>query len=87
MSTKAVHLEMVPDLSTDVFLATFDRFVVCRSISINLYTDCGNNFVGAAKQLNGLFDSVNNKPAFINNVPCQWHFNPPRLPHFGEGRQ
>jgi hypothetical protein len=48
-TVKAVHLEVVSDLSTNAFLAAFDRFVARRGWPINVYTDCGTNFIGANK--------------------------------------
>ena len=48
---KAVHLEVVSDLSTDAFLAAFGRFVARRGRPSDVYSDCGTNFVGANKQL------------------------------------
>lgn len=38
MSTKAVHLELVTDLTTEAFLATFDRFLARRVIPSNVVT-------------------------------------------------
>lgn len=51
MAVKAVHLEIVSDLSTESFLAALDRVTSCRGIPANIYTDCGTNYVGAAKQI------------------------------------
>ena len=46
---KSVHLELVVDLSTDVFLAALRRFVARRGRPVLLLTDNGTNFVGAKK--------------------------------------
>ncbi|KAL4136057.1 hypothetical protein QTP88_007625 [Uroleucon formosanum] len=56
-TTKAVHLEVVTELSTDAFLAAFDRFVARRGLPADVYSDCGTNFVGADKQLRALIQS------------------------------
>lgn len=83
MSVKAVHVEIVSDLSTEAFLAALDRFVARRGIPSDLYSDCGTNYVGAARQLKSLFENevVQNKVS--THIPCNWHFNPPAAPHFG----
>ena len=39
MSSKAVHLEAVTELSTPAFLAAFDRFVSRRGLPTDLYSD------------------------------------------------
>jgi len=83
MSTKAVCLELVTDVLTDVFLATLDRFVARRGTPVNLFTDCGTNYVGTAKQLKKLFDVVHNQSALANHVHFYWCFDPPGAPHFG----
>jgi len=83
MSVKAVHLETVSDISTDAFLAALDRFVARRGIPSSMYTDCGTNYVGAAKQLKKLFDEASNQHTLCGRIPCKWHFNPPGAPHFG----
>lgn len=83
MSVNAVHLETVSNISTDAFLATLDRFVARRGIPNSMYTDCGTNYVGTAKQLKQLFDEASNQHALYGRIPCKWHFNPPGAPHFG----
>lgn len=68
---------------SDAFLAALDRFVARQVIPSDLYSDCGTNYVGTARQLKRLFndESVQNKVS--NHVSCNWHFNPPAVPHFG----
>ncbi|KAF0756445.1 Integrase catalytic domain-containing protein [Aphis craccivora] len=46
-SIKAVHLEVVSELSTDDFLAAFGRFIGRRGLPCEVYSDCGMNFIGA----------------------------------------
>lgn len=48
--TKAVHLELVTDLSSDAFLAALDRFVARRGLCVHIHSDNGTNFQGAAKK-------------------------------------
>lgn len=83
MSVKAVHIEIVSDLSTEAFLAALDRFVARRGIPSNIYSDCGTNYVGAARQLKTLFRDANAQDRLSSHVACTWHFNPPAAPHFG----
>jgi len=67
-STKAVHLKVVSDLSTDAFLAAFDRFVARRGLPNDVYSDCGTNFVGADKQLRSLINSAEGQVAIVLSV-------------------
>jgi len=80
---KAVHLEVVSDLSTKAFLAALDRFVARRGVPTDIYSDCGTNFVGAARQLKELINDVGNRDQISASVRTTWHFNPPSAPHFG----
>jgi hypothetical protein len=48
---KAVHLELVSDLSSDGFLAALRRFIARRGIPNHIFSDNGTNFVGANNQL------------------------------------
>ena len=56
LTIKAVHLEVVSDLTTEAFLAAFRRFVSCRGKPSLVWSDNGTNFVGAARELKSLFD-------------------------------
>lgn len=57
LSVKAVHLELVLDLSTDAFIAAFDRFVARRGLPSDVYSDCGTNFISANRLLQALIQS------------------------------
>lgn len=89
MSTKAVHMEHVSDLSTQRFLQALRRFFSKRGRASDMYSDNGTNFVGARNQLRELFALLRNpkhhdavsKECAADGV--QWHFNPPGAPHFG----
>lgn len=83
MSVKAVHLEVVSDLSTDAFLAALDRFVARRRLPSDIYSDCGTNFIGASKELKKLVNLPDNQHVLAAAKMCSWHFNPPSAPHFG----
>ncbi|XP_023246626.1 uncharacterized protein LOC111643287 [Copidosoma floridanum] len=85
--TRAVHIEIVSDLSTGAFLAAYSRFVARRGCCSVIYSDNATNFRGAAVELNRMF-SVSSK--FIGEVASHlalkgtsWKFIPPRAPHFG----
>ncbi|XP_022164494.1 uncharacterized protein LOC111029685 [Myzus persicae] len=83
MTTKAVHLESVTALSTDSFRLTLDRFVARRGLPTTIYSDCGTNFVGAARQLRYLVNHPDRRDQLDSHIACEWHFNPPGAPHFG----
>lgn len=51
MAIKAVHLEVVSNLTTEGFLVSLRRFTARRGIPANIYSDNGTNFVGANNHL------------------------------------
>ena len=51
---KAIHLEVVSDLTTDGFIAALKRFTSRRGNSKSIFSDNGTNFVGANNQLKEL---------------------------------
>ncbi|XP_055633676.1 uncharacterized protein LOC129774014 [Toxorhynchites rutilus septentrionalis] len=84
--TKAVHIELVVDLTTAKFMQAFRRFTSRRGFCSEIYSDNGRNFVGASNELRNFLRSSNYKQAFAiectsNNI--KWHFNPPKATHFG----
>lgn len=54
-STKAIHLELISDLTTKTYLAAFKRFVSRRGLCKNIYSDNGTKLVGAYHELKQLF--------------------------------
>lgn len=59
MAIKAVHLEVVSDLSTDGFLAALGRFIARQGIPERVYSDNGTNFKGANNHLKELYVLLN----------------------------
>lgn len=51
LTFRAVHLEMLNDMSADECLAAIRRFQARRGKNLRFYSDCGTNFVGADRQL------------------------------------
>ncbi|XP_075150685.1 uncharacterized protein LOC142224785 [Haematobia irritans] len=88
-STKAVHLELVTDLTTDAFIGALKRFIGRRGHCQNLYCDNATNFVGAKNQLAELPTSLFSTTAQEKiqrecaTRSITFHFIPPRSPHFG----
>lgn len=87
-STKAIHLELVSDLSASAFIAAFRRFTSRRGHCSDLYSDCGTNFIGASRELQLAFQSTKSSIAkeiaeLLSNDGTVWHFIPPSSPHFG----
>ena len=54
-TTKAVHLELVSDLTTEAFLAAMKRFVFRRGLPQDVHSDNGTNFIGAKNDLADLY--------------------------------
>lgn len=76
-ATKAVHLELASDLSSESFLAALRRFISRRGRCNYIYSDCGTNFRGAYTELCRLMQGAS------ENEKLNWHFNPPSSPHMG----
>lgn len=84
--TKALHLELVTDLTTKSFLNAFKRFVSRRGKSLHIYSDNGTTFVSANRELSNFLSQVQCQNSFYNfftNEVINWHFIPPRSPPFG----
>lgn len=86
LSVRAVHLELVSDLSTDAFIACLRRFISRRGKPMLMWSDHGTNFVGAAsevKELVKFLESQKAQGAISTFCSAQWRFIPERAPHFG----
>ncbi|XP_053686921.1 uncharacterized protein LOC128736463 [Sabethes cyaneus] len=89
-ATRAVHIELVSDLSTQAFLAALRRFVARRGKPCEIHSDNGTAFKGAANELHRIFEmwkvNLNDRRQILNwlmDNEIKWCFIPPRAPHFG----
>lgn len=88
LSTKAIHLELVSDMTTNAFMAAFTRFVSRRGKPSIMYSDNGTTFKGATNQqhieLQQLHQQLSPEIAeLLANDSIDWKFIPPASPHFG----
>ena len=81
-SSRAVHLEVVTDLSEESFLHAFRRFASRKSLPKVVVSDNASTFMSAAEDLKALFESG----AIQENLARQgvdWKFIPCRAPWYG----
>ena len=88
LAVKAVHLELVTDLSTSLFLETFQRFIARRGKPSHVYSDNGRNFLGACNELKDLGRFLQSNCNLLaesseNSSGIKWHFIPAYAPHQG----
>jgi len=88
-SVKAVHLELVIDLTSEAFIACLKRFIARRGLPSLIWSDNGTNFVGATRELKELYqflqtqatqESINH---YLSDQKIIWKFIPQHAPHFG----
>ena len=80
--TRAVHLEVVTDLSVQTFLVALRRFSCRRSAPKIMISDNASTYMAAADELKQLFSS----PLLSDTLSRQgidWKFIPKRAPWFG----
>ncbi|XP_071580897.1 uncharacterized protein [Temnothorax nylanderi] len=89
LAVKAVHLEIVSDLTTEAFIACLKRFFARRGRARVIQSNNGTNFLGASNHLKEIFEFFQEKKnnqtinRYLANKGIQWSFIPPRSPHFG----
>ncbi|XP_076620043.1 uncharacterized protein LOC143341195 [Colletes latitarsis] len=91
LATRAVHVELVSDLTTEAFPAVLKRCFARRGKAVHIFCDNTKNFVGAARELRELHRSFiqattnGDNGTWLSMVTekINWHFIPPRAPHFG----
>ncbi|XP_065093224.1 uncharacterized protein LOC135713935 [Ochlerotatus camptorhynchus] len=87
--TKAVHIELVANLTTDAFISAMKRFIARRSKPAIIECDNAKNFQGASRALAELltqFRSQQHQHAIVSycvEEGIQFKFIPPCSPNFG----
>lgn len=88
-ATKAIHIELVNDLTSDSFIAALKRFISRRGKPVIIFSDNGTNFIGAHRKLKQYNKDFTNQAIQLSiqdkcaQVEIDWKFNPPLAPHFG----
>ena len=89
VSVKAVHLELVSDLTTEAFIACLRRFIARRGKPSIIFSDHGSNFIGASRHLKELSEFLQQQRSkeiisnFCSSHEIAWTYIPERAPHFG----
>ena len=89
LTTRAIHIELAGDLSTDSFLLALRKFISRRGYVKVMRSDNGTNFVGANNELNLCIKQLDqiNLHKFSNHQNPEWIFNPPASPWMGRLRE
>ena len=84
MSSRAVHIEQLDDMTTDAFINALRCFTAIRGPVQQLRSDQGSNFVGARNELANAIKELDkdriqsylttNRCEFVANVPCSSHW-------------
>ena len=88
LAVKAVHIELVLDLTTQAFIAALRRFTVRRGYPSLIWSDHGRNFVDVSRELKKLYEFLQKESTngailqFCATKNIEWSFIPERSPHF-----
>ncbi|XP_019204872.1 uncharacterized protein LOC109196100 [Oreochromis niloticus] len=84
LTTRCVHLDLLPSLDSDAFLMAVRRFVSRRGTPFEIWSDQGTNFRGGARELQEAFSMMTPiLQAQLAKQRIAFHCNPPHAPHFG----
>ncbi|XP_033755752.1 uncharacterized protein LOC117338505 [Pecten maximus] len=83
--TRAIHIEVIEQLSSSSFINALRRFISVRGPVIQFRSDRGTNFVGATEDLaiDARFVENDHVADFLSDGKIKWIFNPPYSPHMG----
>ena len=87
LTTRAVHIEMAYDLTTDAFIHSLRKFMAIRGPVRLIRCDNGTNFVGANQELCRSVRAIQSTSlgnfALENNCDIEFRTNPPCASHMG----
>lgn len=78
--TRAVHLEVVTNMTTESFIAAFRRFAARRSLPSHIISDNGSTFLAASTEVQRVCNGARD---FMVSKNVEWSFIPKRAPWFG----
>ena len=80
--TRAVHLDLISDLSTPTFLRCLKRFTARRGLPSKIISDNGKTFTAAAKVIESVV-CHGDVQQYLCDLGVQWEFNLPKAPWWG----
>ena len=89
LAVKAVHIELIGDLTSETFIAVLRRFIARRGLCLTIHSDNGINFIGANNELKELHDLLKSDDlkekvnTFLSDKQIEWRFIAPHSLHFG----
>ena len=85
MASRAVHIELLDDMSTDSFINCLRCFFALRGDVRQIRCDRGTNFVGADNELKKALEEVGDThlKSFLRQHHCDFVFNTPGSSHMG----
>ena len=81
-TTRAIHLEIVQNLTAETFLLAFRKFAGRRSLPRIMISDNGSTYLSAAEELRSLMKSPEVKEE-LGKRGVTWKFIPKRAPWYG----
>ena len=85
LSSRAVHTEVLENLSTDKFIDALRRLISLRGNIKTIRCDRGTNFVGACRELKEAAKEIcsENVAKILHEFECEFLFNVPSASHMG----
>ena len=85
LTTRAVHIELIEDMSSSCFINALRRFIALRGPVKLFRSDRGTNFIGAVDDLrvNAINVEDNTFRTYLKDNRATWLFNAPHASHMG----
>ena len=85
MASRAIHIEVLDDMTTDSFINGIRCFIAIRGNVLSIRCDNGTNFHGASRELRKAVDELDDSTIrqFLLTNQCQYIFNSPDSSHMG----
>jgi hypothetical protein len=85
LCSRAVHIEMLDDMTTDSFIIGLRSFIAIRGTVTQIQSDQGRSFTGASYELIAAMKEldVDKITRFLTQKQCEFVFNPPHSSHAG----
>ena len=84
-ASRAIHLELLDDMSTDCFINGLRCFIAIRGSVAAIRCDQGSNFIGASAELKKAYTAIecDKVKHFLQQNHCEFIFNSPNSSHMG----